>query len=97
MADDSCCPPGSAPYLAADYVAKGAVEDLGVVQLYVSPVDGAPTKAILRCPDVWGWNGGRVRAIADGLAAQGYLAVVAKLLSPPGGPPDGGTDGSKLL
>jgi dienelactone hydrolase len=45
------------------------------------------------CPDVWGWNGGRVRAIADALAANGHLVVVAKLLAPG---VDGGTDGDAL-
>ena len=42
---------------------------------------------------VWGWNGGRVRAIADGLAEQGYHVVVAKLLVTPG---RAGTDGDAL-
>lgn len=45
-------------------------------------------------PDVWGWNGGRVRAIADALADQGYLVVVGKFLATP--PKDGGTDGDAL-
>ena len=91
----ACCPPGSAPYLAATYEAKGLVEDVGGVELYVSPVRAGttPTSACLLLPDVFGWNGGRVRAIADGLAEQGYLVATAKLLSPPA---DGGTDGDGM-
>jgi len=88
-----CCPPGSAPYLAATYEAKGTVEDLGAVSAYFAPVSGSPTKAILMCPDVWGWNGGRIRAWADSLAEKGYLVAVPKLLVPA---KDGGTDGDAL-
>ena len=43
---------------------------------------------------MWGWNGGRVRAIADGLAEQGYKVAVGKFLSTPA--LDGGTDGDAL-
>ena len=43
---------------------------------------------------VWGWNGGRVRAIADGLAEQGYKVAVGKFLATPA--LDGGTDGDAL-
>ena len=42
---------------------------------------------------VWGWNGGRVRAIADGLSEQGYKVAVGKFLAPA---LDGGTDGDAL-
>lgn len=60
-----------------------------------APVSGTPSAALLLCPDVWGWNGGRIRAIADGLAGDhGYLVVVAKLLADPA--LDGGTDGDAL-
>lgn len=43
---------------------------------------------------VWGWNGGRTRAIADTLAAEdGYKVVVPKFLQPE---LEGGTDGDGL-
>jgi len=90
----SCCPAGSLPYLAAEHQAKGKVVSLDAVELYQAPVEGTPTSGILIFPDVWGWNGGRVRAIADGLAEQGYNVIVAKMLSTPA--LDGGTDGDAL-
>jgi carboxymethylenebutenolidase len=93
MADATCCPPGSLPYLATSYEAKGTVVTLDSVQLYLAPIAGSPEKAILIFPDVWGWNGGRVRAIADSLGAQGYIVAVGKFLSPPH---QGGTDGDAL-
>ena len=88
-----CCPPGSTPYLDAAYTAKGTVESLGAVELYLSPLPATPTKALLLCPDVWGWNGGRIRAIADALAGEGYVVAVPKLLTPCMGE---GTDGDAL-
>lgn len=93
MSETSCCPSDSVPYLAAEYAAKGTVKDLGAVEIYVAPVLGKPTAGILMMPDVWGWNGGRVRAIADSLAEQGYIVAVGKLLTPAF---DGGTDGDAL-
>jgi len=44
-------------------------------------------------PDVWGWNSGRTRGIADMFADGGYKAVVPKVLMPPF---EGGTDGDGL-
>ena len=37
---------------------------------------------ILLVPDIWGWDSGRVRNIADHLAEAGYLVVVPKILQP---------------
>ena len=66
-----------------------------VIETYGSGVDyyesGTGTKeAILIIPDVWGYNSGRTRSIADMLAAEGYYVVVPKLLTPC---LEGGTDG----
>lgn len=47
-------------------------------------------KGLLLVPDVFGWNGGRTRNIADYFAEEGYYVVVPKLLTPA---IDGGTDG----
>ena len=58
-----------------------------------APVSGMPSAALLLCPDVWGWNGGRMRAIADSLAKEGYAVAVPKLLTPAS---NGGTDGDAL-
>jgi len=65
----------------------------GDVEVYQAQVKGSPSAAVIVCPDVWGWNGGRTRAIADSLSDAGYVVVVPKLLSPP---KDGGTDGDAL-
>ncbi|KAI9023467.1 dienelactone hydrolase family-domain-containing protein [Hyaloraphidium curvatum] len=88
-----CCPPNSEPYLKADYATKGATTTLpsGVEAYVVGPKDAK--KAILVIPDVWGWNSGRVRAIADNFGDGGYRVVVPKLLTPP---LEGGTDGDAL-
>ena len=65
----TCCPPGSTPYLEATYTSQGSVVALGPVEIYAAPSPGPTAKGLLLCPDVWGWNGGRIRAIADALAA----------------------------
>jgi len=90
----ACCPPTALPYLAADYAAKGTTLATDGVELYMAPPPDAPQAAIILCPDVWGWNGGRVRAVADMIAAEGYLVVVGKFLSTPCF--EGGTDGDAL-
>jgi dienelactone hydrolase len=64
-----------------------------LIQYFAPVADPAPTKALLLCPDVWGWNGGRIRAVADAFAGEGYLVAVPKLLTPCMGE---GTDGDAL-
>jgi len=90
---EACCPPGSTPYLEASHTEKGSIEDADGVQLYFAPALGASTKALLLLPDVWGWNSGRIRAVADALAGEGYLVAVPKILTPCVGE---GTDGDAL-
>mmetsp|Transcript_20785 Transcript_20785/g.37861 ORF Transcript_20785/g.37861 Transcript_20785/m.37861 type:complete len:256 (+) Transcript_20785:63-830(+) len=89
----ACCPPGSLPYLEATYEGKGEIAKEGDTEMYVAPVTGTPTSAIVMCPDIWGWNGGRVRAVADSFASMGYLVVVGKFLTPVR---EGGTDGDAM-
>eukprot|EP00349_Pseudokeronopsis_sp_Brazil_P000440 CAMPEP_0202964104 /NCGR_PEP_ID=MMETSP1396-20130829/8179_1 /ASSEMBLY_ACC=CAM_ASM_000872 /TAXON_ID= /ORGANISM="Pseudokeronopsis sp., Strain Brazil" /LENGTH=258 /DNA_ID=CAMNT_0049685941 /DNA_START=38 /DNA_END=814 /DNA_ORIENTATION=+ len=85
----SCCPPNAEKYLAPDYNFVGSIIESEGVELYVSGgTEGK--KAIVLVPDIYGWNGGRTRNIADFLAGEGYYVVVPKLLCPP---IDGGTDG----
>jgi dienelactone hydrolase len=48
-------------------------------------------KPMLLIPDVWGYNSGRTRTIADQFASQGYYVIVPKLMTPG---LEGGTDGS---
>lgn len=89
----SCCPPNSAPFLAATHVPAGIVIDLPEVSFYRVPAvvgDGEERKALVLCPDIWGWNGGRTRQIADYFASQGFFCVVPQFLVPA---LEGGTDG----
>ena len=95
-----CCPAGSLPYLSSSYEPTGTIETVsipggGTLELYCPPAPAGDCsgKAILALPDVWGWNGGRMRAIADSLAKEGYAVAVPKLLTPAS---NGGTDGDAL-
>eukprot|EP00597_Dinobryon_sp_UTEXLB2267_P016197 CAMPEP_0201096530 /NCGR_PEP_ID=MMETSP0812-20130820/5509_1 /ASSEMBLY_ACC=CAM_ASM_000668 /TAXON_ID=98059 /ORGANISM="Dinobryon sp., Strain UTEXLB2267" /LENGTH=256 /DNA_ID=CAMNT_0047350843 /DNA_START=70 /DNA_END=840 /DNA_ORIENTATION=+ len=78
----SCCPENSLPYLAPSYTVKGTIQaHSNGHEFYVS---GDPTlkKAVLIIPDIYGWNGGRTRNIADYYADNGYYAIVPKILQP---------------
>ena len=86
-----CCPPGSHPYLDySSYTPSGAEITLADgTELYAT---GAPSaNAVLVIPDVFGWHGGRTRALADVFAKHGHYAVVPKLLVPA---LNGGTHGA---
>ena len=96
----ACCPSTAHPHLSLGYVEKGYTQKLrDGIHVYVAgkAIDNSPqgASAIILIPDVWGWNGGRTRAIAD-LLVDSKVAdyvVVPKLLVPP---LDGGTDGDGL-
>lgn len=92
----SCCPPNAEPYLAADYATKGQLVTLpSGLNVYVSRTATAESsRAVIILPDVFGWNSGRTRNIADMFSDNGYLAVVPQLLAPG---LDGGTDGDGKL
>ena len=90
-----CCPPNAAKYLAPDYTFVGKIHTLpDGVEYYDSGNAASTKKAVLLIPDIFGWNGGRTRNIADWLAEEGYYTVVPKLLIPDVGGPDG--DGKGL-
>lgn len=90
----SCCPPNSHVYLDANYSAVGAIKSLpDGTEIYTSGQPGAGKNGVLIVPDIYGWNGGRVRAIADQFAEAGYYSVVPKILQPAF---EGGTDGDGL-
>lgn len=87
----SCCPPNAEKYLAPDYSAVGSILTLDSgFEAYQTGDITATKKAVILIPDIYGWNGGRTRNIADYLVDYGYYVVVPKLLTPP---IDGGTDG----
>lgn len=85
----SCCPPDAAPYLAANHVDEGSVKEVEGVTYYNV---GAGEIGLLVMPDVFGWNGGRVRALSDQFAKRGFNVFIPKLLPPL----EGGTDGDGL-
>jgi len=90
----SCCPPNAEKYLAASYATTGNTQALANGYEFYSSGSVEATKAILLVPDVFGWNGGRIRNIADWFAEAGYYVVVPKLMVPP---LDDGTDGDGLF
>eukprot|EP01035_Chromulina_nebulosa_P022335 gene22335-28923_t len=106
----TCCPPGSEGYLASDYIPKGHVIKENDIEFYstILPINQPIKYGIVLFPDIYGWNGGRIRAIADYLAESGFLTVVPKVLfnTIDGGGTDGDglppdfnfvTDGAKFL
>jgi len=91
----TCCPPNSEPFLFTDYQANGTkLFTSDGVEYYFSG-NKTSTKGILIASDVYGWNSGRIRAIADYLGGAGYSVALLKLLSPP--PLDEGSDGDGFL
>ena len=87
----SCCPPNADKYLAATYDTTGEKVTLpSGLEVYRSGSASVNKKAVLIISDVWGWNSGRTRNIADMFAEAGYLAIVPKLMTPAF---QGGTDG----
>lgn len=90
-APSSCCPPGSCPYLAATREKDdGIIGDADGVPYYQI---GSSDAAILCISDVFGWNSGRVRAIADHISKEKGLSVwIPKILTPY----EGGTSGDGL-
>lgn len=85
----SCCPPAAAGYLASDHDDAGSVRSIDGISFYQV---GSGSNGLLFIPDIWGWNGGRTRALADDLAAKGLSVWVPRVLPPF----EEGTDGDGL-
>jgi len=76
--------------LAADHNDEGRIGEAEGVSYYQV---GSGANGLIILPDIWGWNGGRTRAIADDFAKRGDLSVwVPKILEAV----EGGTDGDGL-
>lgn len=90
----SCCPPGSAPSFADEYSPVGITTAVSDVEFYAVGNPSSKGRAIIIIPDIWGWNSGRIRRMADLLASNtdSYVAI-PKLLQPAF---EGGTDGDAL-
>ena len=78
------------PALTPRAVAGGKGQ-VGGVDCYIS--GSGTASAVIIFSDVWGWDSGRIRSLADELAASGHLVVIPKLLQPA---LEGGTDGDGL-
>ncbi len=79
----ACCPPNAHGYLASSNDHKGTKIIISDgVEVYLTGNLGPSGRAILICPDIWGWDSGRIRNIADHFAEAGYLVVVPKILQP---------------
>ena len=78
----SCCPPGSAGFLSSDGNHVGSKITHGTTDLYVTGPASAACGVVL-VPDIWGWDSGRTRNIADALAANGWAVVRAPFTHPP--------------
>jgi len=90
----SCCPTNAEKYLAPDYNTTGSTETLANGYEYYHTGSTSSSKAVILIPDVFGWNGGRTRNVADYFAEAGYYVIVPKLLVPA---LEGGTDGDGLF
>ncbi len=86
----SCCPPNAEKYLAASYSTIGQTHALPNGHEFYITGSTTATKAVIVIPDVFGWNAGRTRNVADWFAEAGYLTIVPKLMVPA---LEGGTDG----
>lgn len=87
----ACCPPDSEKYLAATYATIGTTLKVdGTDVEYYATGDATAHRVILFITDVFGWNAGRTRNLADWFSESGYFVVVPKLLGPG---LKGGTDG----
>jgi len=70
----NCCPPGSHGYLKQTGKPCGSTVEVNYYKV------GKGTKALIIFSDVWGWNSGRVRLLADEFARRlNCVAVVPKL------------------
>jgi len=90
----SCCPPNAEKFLASNYVPTGAKHTLPNGYEFYEVGNADSKKAVIMIPDIWGWDSGRSRNVADLLSEQyGYFVVIPKLLQPAF---EGGTDGDAL-
>jgi len=85
MSDEkgSCCPPGGLPALQVNVKLQGEIVHGKGCSYYRTGKDGKIV--LVFYPDVWGWNSGRVRALADHFSEKlGCTTVVPKLQPPMG-------------
>ena len=77
------CPEITEPYLAANYATKGTLEtdpSTGFSYYSVGALSTQDSKAIIMISDIFGWNSGRLRAIADMFSEKTNSLVVIPML-----------------
>ena len=73
----SCCPPGSWPDLNNDgYACKGSVDTLDEASAFKVYKTGSGPKCVIWNYDIFGFDGGRTRQMADYVAAQGLKTTI---------------------
>eukprot|EP00419_Tripos_fusus_P053119 CAMPEP_0172808484 /NCGR_PEP_ID=MMETSP1075-20121228/7715_1 /TAXON_ID=2916 /ORGANISM="Ceratium fusus, Strain PA161109" /LENGTH=241 /DNA_ID=CAMNT_0013647647 /DNA_START=40 /DNA_END=761 /DNA_ORIENTATION=+ len=85
----ACCPAGAEPYLASDHKDKGRKGQANGVSYYQT---GRGSVGLLLLSDIFGWDSGRLRAIADAFAEKGCNVWIPAVMDPL----EGGTDGDGL-
>ena len=75
-----CCPKGSWPQLATDYVPKGETLNVEGALIYHA---GEGNRVLFIVSDIFGATSGRHQAVADIFAAEGYNVYMPEILSPP--------------
>jgi len=77
MSSSSCCPPNSWPELKnPEYKAKGVVESLDEASKFQVYKVGQGDKCVIWNYDIFGFDGGRTRQMADFVASQGFLVIL---------------------
>ena len=74
-----CCPVASLPALTPreHYVPRGEVLEAGGLPMYVvGGADRANGRAAIVSYDIYGFDGGRIRAVCDEIADAGYLVAL---------------------
>ena len=72
----SCCPPGSWPDLNNDgYACKGTEDLLDEASAFKVYKTGSGSKCVIWNYDIFGFDGGRTRQMADYVASQGATTL----------------------
>jgi len=69
-------------FLDNNYKTCGKVQTLPDGLQFYEAGDPSCGKSVILIPDLFGWNSGRVRNLADFLGCSGYYTLVPRLLAP---------------
>lgn len=74
-----CCPEGSWPQLATDYISMGEILNIEGTTVYHV---GSGSKCLTIIEDIFGIDSGRHKTVADLFASFGYNVFMPELLDP---------------